>query len=86
VIGNPLQASCAETARHLSDYADGELRGIRRFRVARHLAACEHCQALFRALLATIESLRGLGRSEPPARPELADAVVERIRRESPPR
>jgi anti-sigma factor RsiW len=80
-----LNGSCGGTARFMSAYADGDLRRIRRWRVARHLQRCERCQAVYRALLATIDGLRGIARAEPPARPGLADEVVERIRREGPP-
>lgn len=79
-----LQASCHDTARLLSEYAEGELRGFRLWRVERHLAVCERCSAALRALRETIASLAALGReSELPARPELADAVVARIRAET---
>lgn len=67
----------------MSAYADRELRGWRRLRVARHLASCERCRAVLESLLDTLERLRQLGRSEPPPRPAVADAVVARIRRES---
>ncbi|MBA2536526.1 MAG: hypothetical protein H0V20_03720 [Actinobacteria bacterium] len=77
-----LNGSHEETARSMSDYAEGDLRGYRRFRVARHLARCEMCQAAFRAFLATLSSLAALGRREPDPKPELVDAVVERIRAE----
>jgi predicted anti-sigma-YlaC factor YlaD len=75
-----LNGSHEETGRLMSAYAESELRGLARWRVARHLARCDSCRAAFRALLATIENMRALARSEPPAKPELADAVLERIR------
>lgn len=80
MLGYALNGSHEETGRLMSAYAEGDLRGPARWRVARHLARCEGCRAAFRALLATIESMRALGRNEPPAKPELADAVLERIR------
>jgi predicted anti-sigma-YlaC factor YlaD len=72
-------ASCAVTARHLSEHLDGELRGLRRLRVARHLGECPRCRAVYETLVRTVSSLRALGRELPPERPELADAVVRRI-------
>lgn len=66
----------------MSALADGELRSFRRFRVVRHLAACDGCRAVYRSLLATIEGLRSLGRLEPAPQPLLADFVLERLRRE----
>ncbi len=82
LLTHPLNGSHAETARFMSDYAEGDLRGYRRFRLARHLARCEMCQAAYRAFLATLTSLAALGRREPEPKPELAEAVVERIRAE----
>lgn len=76
----PVNGSHAETARLMSDHAESELRGYRRWRVARHLAHCDMCRAAFRSFLATLEHLRGLGRAEPAPKPEIADSVVARIR------
>lgn len=80
MFGSVLEASHEETQRLMSAHAEGELRGFRLWRVARHLARCEICRALYRSFIAALENLRVLGRSEPPAKPELADRVVERIR------
>lgn len=74
--------SCAETALLMSDYADAELRGFRRWRVARHLAACDRCRAMYEALVATIRGLRSLRDAEPEARPGFVEGVVARIRSE----
>jgi predicted anti-sigma-YlaC factor YlaD len=74
-----LSASCDETARLLSEYADGELRGFRRVRVEAHLAACEGCRTLYSSLTATVEMLRTLGKVEPETQPQLAEAVRRRI-------
>ena len=63
----------------MSAYAEGELTGYRRWRVARHLARCEKCQALYRSFLSTLESLRGLGREEPPPDPDFPARVLERL-------
>jgi anti-sigma factor RsiW len=82
MIARLLMGSCAETAARMSDHADGELRGLRRLRVAGHLARCERCRAIYEALVATIAGLRSLGAEQPEARPDLALDVVARIRRE----
>jgi predicted anti-sigma-YlaC factor YlaD len=74
-----LSASCDETALLLSEYADGELGHLRRWRVETHLAACEGCRTVYRALLETVEALRAVGRVEPEPRPQLAEAVRRRI-------
>jgi anti-sigma factor RsiW len=77
-----LNGSHGETARSLSSYAEGELAGYRRWRVSRHLARCEKCQALYRSFLSSLESIRVLGREEPPADPEFTAGVLERLRAE----
>jgi anti-sigma factor RsiW len=63
----------------LSEYADGELRAFRRWRVEAHLAACEGCRTVYRALLETVAALRAVGRVEPEPQPQLAEAVRRRI-------
>jgi anti-sigma factor RsiW len=83
MLRNPLTASCEETGDSMSDLVEGELRGWRRWRVVRHLARCEHCQAVYRSLLRTLYALRDVAAVEPAPQPAVADAVVERIRRES---
>jgi anti-sigma factor RsiW len=80
VFGRLLDGSCAETAQSMSAHADGELRGLRRLRVTRHLALCPKCREVHQALVATIAGLRSLRDEEPPPRPALADVVVRRIR------
>ena len=75
-----INGSHGETARHMSAYAEGELSGYRRWRVSRHLARCEMCQALYRSLLTTLDSLRSLGREDPPADPDFPRRVTERLR------
>jgi Putative zinc-finger len=75
-----INGSHGETARHMSAYAEGELSGYRRWRVSRHLARCEMCQALYRSLLTTLDSLRSLGREEPAADPAFPGRVIERLR------
>lgn len=76
--------SCAETQERLSDRLDGELRGLRRLRVAAHLLRCQRCRAVLRSLGWTVEQVRLLGRSNfvPPPGPSVTDDVVTRIRRE----
>jgi hypothetical protein len=66
----------------MSAFAEGELTGYRRWRVARHLARCEMCAALYQSLLSTLESLRGLGRGEPEPDPNLPGRVIERLENE----
>ena len=75
-----VNGSHGETARYLSAYAEGELTGYRRWRVSRHLARCEMCQAVYRSLLATLDSLRRVGRKEPPADPDFPRRVMEKLR------
>jgi anti-sigma factor RsiW len=77
-----INGSHGETARHMSAYAEGELTGYRRWRVSRHLARCEMCQALYRSFLATLDSLRGLAREEPAADPDFPARVIERLRKD----
>ena len=84
IVMRVLIGSHQWVASQMSAHADGELRGWRRWRVARHLAACEGCRAAFVSLLATLETLRGLAGERPAARPEIALLVRERIRREEP--
>jgi anti-sigma factor RsiW len=86
MLRNPFTASHEETGASLSDLVDGELQGWRRWRVLRHLGKCEHCQMVYRSLQRTLEALRDVGTVEPAPQPALADDVIERIRRESPPR
>jgi anti-sigma factor RsiW len=79
-IAGLWKGTCHETGEHLSEHLDGELRGLKRLRVVRHLERCELCQAVLRSLIRTIDGLRALGRAEPAA-PSVAPVVVERIRR-----
>ncbi len=83
-IETALNGSHEETQEFMSAYAEGELRGLRRWRVGRHLARCEICKGVYRAFLATLDGLRNL-RAEPPPDPSLPDSVLERIRRETEP-
>lgn len=66
--------------RLMSEHAEAELRGYAGWRVSRHLAKCDMCRALYRGFVDALAGLRKLGRREPPPKPEIADAVVARIR------
>jgi predicted anti-sigma-YlaC factor YlaD len=76
----PFTGSCEETRDLLSDYVEGELDQRLRRRVARHLRMCRRCRAVWETLVATMNGLRTLGALEPPPRPAVAEAVVDRIR------
>jgi len=83
LIERVWSGSCEETEPLLSEFLEGELRGLRRGRVRRHLDRCQLCRALFGSLSRTVEHLRSLGRIDsPPSEPSVADAVLRRIRRE----
>lgn len=75
-----IEGSCEETSECLSLHLEGELRGWRRLRVARHLARCERCQAVLESLGRAVRHLRSLARTELAASPSVADAVLVRIR------
>jgi predicted anti-sigma-YlaC factor YlaD len=79
VIDRLWNGTHEETGRHLSDALDGELRGLVRFRVFRHLARCELCGAAFQSLKRTVAHLRSL-RDGDLSSPSVADAVLLRIR------
>jgi predicted anti-sigma-YlaC factor YlaD len=85
MLRNPFMASHEETGESLSALVEGELTGWRRWRVMRHLSKCEHCQAVYRSFVRALEALRDVATVEPAPQPALAEAVIERIRRESPP-
>jgi hypothetical protein len=74
-----LNGSHAETARHMSAVAEGELGGYRGWRVHRHLARCAKCQALYRSFLSTLVALRELGRDDPPPDEDFVARVSERL-------
>ncbi|MEZ5102739.1 MAG: zf-HC2 domain-containing protein [Thermoleophilia bacterium] len=73
-----LVGSCEQTAEQLSDHLEGDLKGVRRLRVALHLSRCEPCRALLRSLGRTVDLVRGLGGEEPTG-PSVADEVARRI-------
>jgi anti-sigma factor RsiW len=68
----------------MSAHLEGELRGLKRLRVIRHLATCERCQAVLRSLHETVERLRLLGQLVPPPQPALVELVMDRVRAEEP--
>jgi predicted anti-sigma-YlaC factor YlaD len=80
LVLRPWVATCAETRERLSAHLEGALRGREAKRVLRHLARCPHCREGLRSLARTVDGLRSLGRSETPAQPSIANAVVDRIR------
>jgi anti-sigma factor RsiW len=69
-----LEASCSATAEALSDRLEGELRGLRRLRISRHLARCQRCRVTLASLVRVMQTLRALGGAEAPA-----DRSVERV-------
>lgn len=83
VIDRLLFGGCEETRERLSEVVEGEARGIRGWRARAHLARCELCQAAYESLLGAVERLRALGDTDrPPSFGSVADAVVDRVRRE----
>jgi predicted anti-sigma-YlaC factor YlaD len=85
VIERLLVGGCEETRERLSDIAEGEARGIRGWRARAHLARCELCQAVYESLLRTVERLRALRETDRrTSSGSVADAVLERVRREPP--
>jgi predicted anti-sigma-YlaC factor YlaD len=83
VLLRPWVATCGETQERLSDHLEGGLRGREAKRVLRHLARCPHCREALRTLTRAVDGLRSFGRLQvAPEGPSVADAVVERIRRE----
>ena len=75
-----LETSCAATAEALSDRLEGELSGVRRLRVGRHLARCARCRATLASLARLVQRLGTLGAVEAPAEHSLAERVLARLR------
>jgi predicted anti-sigma-YlaC factor YlaD len=73
-----LEASCAATAE--ADRLEGELGGLRRLRIGRHLARCARCRATLASLARLVSTLRAVRAIE--ARPcaSLVEDAVARIR------
>jgi predicted anti-sigma-YlaC factor YlaD len=85
LVMRPWMATHAETQERLSAHLEGELRGREAKRVLRHLARCDHCREALRSLARALEGLRSLGRRDLASTdPSVADAVLDRIRREEP--
>jgi predicted anti-sigma-YlaC factor YlaD len=72
--------TCHETGEHLSEHLEGELRGLRRLRVVRHLERCELCRAVLQSLIRMLDELRSLAQPEASVVPSVVPAVVSRIR------
>ena len=75
-----LEASCAATSEALSGRLEGELRGLRRRRVARHLTRCRRCRETLASLARLVNALRTIRDVEPNNRGSLVDDVLARIR------
>lgn len=79
----PWIGSCAETAARMSGHLDGDLPVREERLVRRHLAHCRRCRQVYESLLRAVEHLRAVGRDDLAAPvPSIADAVIERVRRE----
>ena len=68
------------TARHLSEYLDGELGEADEHRVDRHVGHCPKCRELLASLRRTIQGLRSLGED---THPGVADGVIQRLREQT---
>jgi predicted anti-sigma-YlaC factor YlaD len=77
-----LQANCETTGEALSDRIEGELRGLRRVRVARHVARCGRCRETLESLGRLVHMLRELRTVEPPEGRSVADDVIDGLRSE----
>jgi predicted anti-sigma-YlaC factor YlaD len=84
IVLRPWVATCEQTRERLSAHLEGSLRGRDAKRVLRHLARCPHCREALRSLARTVDGLRSLDRADAPfsTQPSVADAVIERIRRD----
>ena len=67
------------TGAHASEYVDGELSAPGRTRVERHTSMCPKCREVIASLRRTLTALPRL-RVAPGS--NLADAVIDRLRRE----
>jgi predicted anti-sigma-YlaC factor YlaD len=77
-----LESSCAATSEALSDRLDGELRGLRRVRVARHLARCGRCRETLESLGRLVHMLRELRSVEPTEGRSVTGDVIDGLRSE----
>lgn len=78
-----LQASCETTGDALSDRVDDELHGLRKIRVARHLARCGRCRETLESLGRLLHVLRELRTLDSPAGRSVRDDVIDRLHSES---
>ena len=78
-----FETNCAQTSAALSDQLDGELQGLRRLRVGRHLGRCARCGATLDSLARLLRMLRTLGDGGEPIRSSLVGDVLVHIRQES---
>lgn len=61
------ETTCREATSLFTPYMDGLLTGVQAQKVARHLSACQVCEASFHALRTTQSLVASLGRRQPPA-------------------
>ena len=80
-----LEASCAATSEALSDRLDGDLHGLCRLRVGRHLARCAHCRATLASLVRLVKMLGALREVEADNGGSLVGDVLARIKEGSEP-
>jgi predicted anti-sigma-YlaC factor YlaD len=74
-----LEASCAATAEALSDRLEGELRGLRRLQVSRHLTRCRRCRATLASLARLVRALHSVRDVEADNCGSLVPDVLARI-------
>lgn len=74
-----LEASCAATAEALSDRLEGELRGLDRLRMCRHLARCARCRGTLASLARLVRMLHASREVEADNRGSLVADVLARI-------
>ncbi len=70
-------SACERLADRIEAYHDGELAGLARWRVRRHLAACEHCTAALEGLSAIGDLLREDASASPG--PDLWSGISARL-------
>lgn len=79
-----LEASCASTSKALSDTLEGELHGLHRLRVGRHLARCSRCRLVLASLAGMVKTLRSVNDEELDNGRSLVGDVFARIQEGSP--
>jgi predicted anti-sigma-YlaC factor YlaD len=75
-----LEASCEATSEALSDRLDGELRWLRRQRVAHHIARCGRCRETFASLSRLVRALQLIRDEETVDGSSVVNDVLARIR------